>query len=164
MFKLYLILILTFLLSGCSGIGNTQEQKALAERYFRGIYGCDSTVVDDLAAVNITVSYPIFQKMFNKPAIRGRDSVRHFASHFCSRWNGAKIVFHEAVAESNKVVLVWSFKASNVGSIQPGAPPSGQEKSWGGITLIRFNKAGEIEAEIGEESEPGPIERIMQDH
>jgi hypothetical protein len=46
--------------------------------------------------------------------------------------------------------------------IQSGVPPTGQKKSWGGITLIRFNEAGKIEAEIGEESEPGSIERMIQ--
>ena len=164
MIKLFSIVMLMFLLNGCSRLGNKQELKTIAERYFCGIYGCDSTVVDDLAADNITISYPIFQKIFNKPAIRGRDAVKHFSSHFCSRWNEAKITFHETVAESSKVVLIWSFKARNVGALQPDVPPTGEVKSSGGITLIRFNKAGKIEAEIGEESEPGPIERIMQDH
>lgn len=164
MIKMYLIIILIFLLNSCNRSGNEQRYKTLAERYIRGIYGCDSTVVDELAADNITMSYPIFRKIFSKPAIKGRNAVKHFVSHFCSRWKEGKITFHEAVAESSKVVLVWSFKARNVGSLQPNVPPTGKEESWGGITLIRFNKAGKIEAEIGEESKPGPIERIMRDH
>jgi hypothetical protein len=37
---------------------------------------------------------------------------------------------------------------------------AGHEYSWGGITLFYFNDSDEIRAEIGEESSPGPIERL----
>ena len=148
------------LLSGCKATDNTQQQKTLAEKYFRGVYGSDSTVVDELCTDDIVVSYPIIQQLFNKPAIRGRDAVRHFASGFSNRWSDTKIKFHEAIAESNKVVLVWSFQGRNIGSPSPDVQPTEKVKSWGGITLIRFNKAGKIVAEIGEESEPGPFERL----
>ena len=158
--KYYMIAMLLVLLTGFCRFTNAQEQKKLAEEYIRGIYGCDSTVVDELAADNIAVSYPIFQKLFNTPAIRGREAVKHFVTHFCNKWKDRQITFHDVVAESSKVVLVWSFKARNAGSIQPDDSTTGQVESWGGITLIRFNKDGKIEAEIGEESHPGPIERI----
>ncbi len=160
MYKLSVIAALTALLIGCSQSGKTELQKILAEKYFRGIYGCDSSVVDNLASEDITVSYPIFQKIFNKSAIRGRVAVKRFVSHFCSVWTDARIKFHEAVAESDKVVLVWSFQARNVGSVQPGVQPRGEVERWGGITLVRFNDAGKIEAEIGEESNPGPVGRV----
>lgn len=164
MFRFYLIGMIMVLIIGCDQTGKIEQQKTIAEKYFRGIYGCDSTVVDELASDNITVSYPIFQKIFNKSAIRGKDAVRNLANRFCSRWSEPKVTFHEAVAESDKVMFVWSFKARNVGSIQPGVSPTGQEESWGGITFIRFNKDGKIEAEIGEESSPGPIGRITRDN
>jgi len=152
---------LIFMLIGCARPDNTQERKTAAERYFRGIYACDSTVVDELCADDIAVSYPVFEQLFNTSAIRGRDAVRHFASGFCSRWAEAKVTFHEAIAESNSVVLVWSFQGRNIGSARPDVQPSGKVESWGGITLIRFNKAGKIEAEVGEESGPGPFERMQ---
>ena len=37
---------------------------------------------------------------------------------------------------------------------------AGREYSWGGITLFHFNESGKIIAEIGEESSPGPFERL----
>ncbi|MGA8263291.1 MAG: nuclear transport factor 2 family protein [Ignavibacteriaceae bacterium] len=163
MSKLYLAALFLLLMNGCNGHQNGQEQKALAEQYIRGVYGCDSTVVDNLAADSIIISYPIFEKLFNTPAIRGKEAVRHFVSHFCSRWKEPKYTFHEAIAESGKVVLVWSFKARFVGSQQTDVPPTNQLQKWGGITLIRFNEAGKITAEIGEESDPGPFERVAQD-
>jgi hypothetical protein len=136
------------------------EHKALAERFFRGVYGCDPSVVDDLAGDDIVVSYPVFEKLFNTPAIRGREAVKEFAIGFCKRWTDAQIIIHETVAEEDRVILIWSFRARNVGSGQQGKPSTYQEHSWGGITLYRFDEFGKIVAEIGEESEPGPIERI----
>ncbi len=150
------------LLSACSNTtANTEaEYKARAERFFQGVYGCDPSVVDDLAGDDIVVSYPIFEKLFNAPAIRGREAVNNFATGFCSRWADAQITFHEAVAEGDRVVLVWSFRARDIGSAQQDVPPTNEEHSWGGITLFRFDGAGKIVAEIGEESEPGPVERL----
>jgi SnoaL-like domain len=164
MFRFYLIGMIMVLIIGCDQSGRREEQKALAEKYFRGIYGSDSTVVDELAADNIIISYPIFQKIFNKSVIKGKDAVRHFSNRFSNRWSEPKVTFHDVVAESDKVMLVWGFKARNVGSIQPGIAPSGKEESWGGITFIRFNRDGKVEAEIGEESSPGPIERLTNDN
>ena len=152
------------LLNVCSDTngGMRTERKALAERFFRGVYGCDPSVVDDLAADSIVVSYPIFERLYNTHAFRGREAVKNFATGFCSRWTDAQFTFHDAVADGDKVVLIWSFRARFLGSgtSQPGQPPVNKEQSWGGITLYRFDGAGKIVAEIGEESTPGPVERL----
>jgi ketosteroid isomerase-like protein len=128
---------------------------AVAKRYFRGVYGCDSAVVDDLASDDIVVSYPVFETLFGKPALRGREAVRAFAVRFCGKWGDPHIEFHEAVSEGDRVVLLWSFRARDTGSTPPG-----QEHRWGGLTLFRFDQAGKVEAEVGEESEPGPMGRL----
>jgi hypothetical protein len=49
-----------------------EERKTQAERFSRGIYGGDPSVVDDLAAKDLVASYPIFESLFGTPAIRGR--------------------------------------------------------------------------------------------
>jgi PBP1b-binding outer membrane lipoprotein LpoB len=58
------IAILLLLLIGCSSerVGTDSERKAVAERFFRGVYGGNPTVVDELAGPDIVVSYPIFQE------------------------------------------------------------------------------------------------------
>jgi hypothetical protein len=128
---------------------------AVAQRYFRGVYGCDPAVVDDLASDDIVVSYPVFETLFKKPALRGREAVRAFAVRFCEKWADPHIEFHEAVSEGDRVVLLWSFRARDTGSTPPG-----REHRWGGLTLLRFDQAGKVEAEVGEESEPGPMGRL----
>jgi len=136
------------------------ERKAQAERFFRGVYGCNPSVVDELAADSVEMSYPIFAELYNTPAFRGQEAVRGFAERFCSRWKEAQFTFHESLADGDNVVLVWSFRARFVGSESPGGPVSGEEQGWGGITLYQFDDSGKIAAEIGEESTPGPMARV----
>lgn len=152
--KLFYILSFLLLLNACNTTNNntTEEQKTIAQKFMKGVYGCDPSVVDELAADSILITYPIFVNIFGSPAIRGRDSVKNFVNHFCSKWKDPQFTFHETIAQENKVVIVWGFKARNVSS--------NKVQSWGGITLFRFNDDGKITAEIGEESSPGPIERL----
>lgn len=153
MLRSWLLSLVLCGLAGCNSpaVDSAADRKALAERFFRGVYGCEPTVVPELAADSVVVSYPIFEQLFNTAAIRGNEDVEQFATGFCSRWKEAEITVHEALAEGEQVVLVWSFRARNVAS--------GEVSGWGGISLFRFDSAGRIIAEIGEESEPGPIER-----
>jgi hypothetical protein len=148
---------------GQTGVDVISERKAVAERFLRGVYGGDPSVVDELAAEEIVVTYPIFAKLFDTPAIRGRAAVKKFATGFSSRWVDAQITIHESVAENDRVILIWDFRARNVGSAPEGTRPAGKEQSWGGITFYRFNEAGQIAEEIGEESEPGPFGRLAAD-
>lgn len=134
--------------------------KTAAERFMRGVYGNDPSVVDELATADIIISYPVFQNVFGTPAIRGREAAKKFVERFASKWADGRITIDEAVSEGNSVVLIWSFRARNVGSLGPDAPPTNEEHSWGGITLYRFNEAGKITEETGEESAPGPIQRL----
>jgi len=151
------LLILTVcLLLACKGTpgSSVADHKALAERFFRGVYGCEPSVVAELGTENVFITYPIIEELFGTPALRGRDKVEQFATGFCNRWKDAEVTIHEAVAEGDRVVLVWEFAARNVAS--------GERRSWGGISLFRFDSAGRIVAEIGEESEPGPIGRLAR--
>ena len=139
---------------------NTKIYVAQAQAWLRGVYGLDPAVVDELGADDVIVSYPIFEKIFGHSVIKGQDAVRRFAVGFGQRWAEPEVTFHTTIAQDDQVVLVWSFKARNVGSAQADVQASNELHEWGGITLIRFNDAGKIVAEIGEESEPGPMGRL----
>lgn len=139
-------------------VNSTAQKAAAAERFFRGVYGGDPSVVDQLAADDIVVSYPIFKELFGSFKIEGRDNVRDFAVGFNKRWADTEILVHESLVDGNRVVLLWSFK----GRMVTGDDPVSTEayRSWGGISFFRFNGEGRIVLETGEESEPGPIERL----
>lgn len=138
------------------------EHKLTAERFIRGLYAGDLSVIDELAGDSIVISYPIFQKVFNAPAIRGHAAAKKFSTGFASRWADPIITIHDTIAEGQDVVLVWSFSARHVGTTEAGQQPSNEIESWGGMTLFRFDADGKIVAEIGEESAPGPMERVRQ--
>jgi hypothetical protein len=147
----------------CSNIVDMDETtlKDRAERYFRGIYGSDPSVVEELAAPEVFISYPVFTRLFNTPVLRGREAARNFAIRFGRRWSEPEIAFHEALQEENSVVLVWSFQALRTPIDLEDQTNAGRLHSWGGITLLRFDETGRITAEIGEESAPGPFIRIQ---
>ncbi len=161
MYKSIWLLLLLCLLISCKSNDDykKREYKSIAEKFIRGEYCCNPNVVDELGADSIFVTYPIFQKLFGKSAIRGKESARSFAETFCKRWAEAQITIHNAVAEGNEVVLVWSFSARNIGSSLLDIEPDSLIHSWGGITLFLFNKDDKIIAEIGEERTPGPFAR-----
>jgi predicted ester cyclase len=137
------------------------DRKDKAERFMRAVYGGDAGVVDELAADDIALSYPVFESVFNTPTLRGKKAVRAFAERFVTKWADGKLTIHASVEEGDRVVLLWSFRARQVGALANGAPPTGKESRWGGITLYRFDQAGKIIEELGEESAPGPFARLL---
>ncbi len=143
------------------GAGLASERVQLAQRYFRGVYGGDPSVVDELAAEDIVVSYPIFVDVLGTSAIRGREPLKGFITSFSQRWADPEVEFHEAVSDGSRVVLVWSFSARSVAAGSSGEAPTNEAHRWGGITLLRFDGEGKIAAEIGEESTPGPFGRLQ---
>ena len=165
MHKYLLITILLFLLVSCNSNKSSEakDYKARAERFFREEYGINPSVVDELAAEDIVVSYPSYKRFFGTSNIRGRKAVKKLSTGFSSRWKETQITFNESIAEGNAVALVWSFKGRNVGSPLPDMKPTNKIESWGGITIYRFNKDGKIKAEYGLENEPGPIELMQID-
>lgn len=160
--KVIAILSALVVLSGCatSNESRAADRKAQVERFMRGVYGCNPSVVDTLAADSVVLSYPIFEQLFHTPALRGRQAVRKYAEGFCSRWKDTRLTVDESLADGDDVAVVWSFRGRMVSPDSAGGPAPGEEQAWGGITLYRFDDSGKIAAEIGEESTPGPMARV----
>jgi len=135
-----------------SGRQSNEKHKEIAELYFRSLYSGNTDELDDIVARDVVSTYPIFEEILGKAAIRGGDSLKAFSKGFAQSWTEPEFTFNESVAEGDAVVLVWSFKAIST--------ESGQETGWGGITLIRFDDSGKVILEVGEESEPGPSGRL----
>ena len=133
-----------------------------AIRYFRGVYSGDTSVVERFAAEDVAMTYPIFARIFDTPVLRGQSAVREFVSGFAQRWIESHLEIHEIVAGENTVVLVWSFRARRASDGTSASPEARTPQSWGGITLLRFDESGRIIAEVGEESEPGPMARLSE--
>lgn len=140
----------------------TSDRVVLAQRYFQAVWGGDPSALDELASPDIVISYPLFADLLGTPAIQGRESAKAFVTRFSQRWTNPKVEFHESVSDGDRVVLVWSFAAVSATSGEPDAAGAAEEHAWGGITLIRFDGQGQVNAEIGEESTPGPMGRLRE--
>ena len=152
------VLIVASLTPVVSASSETAARRvSAAQRFFRGVYGCDASVVRDVASSDVIVSYPVFEKLFGKSAFRGVEAVESFAQGFCERWASAEFTFHESLTNEQNVVLIWSFSAQRTAD-----PAQTSRTSWGGISLFRFNDNGQITAEVGEESTPGPMARLKE--
>ncbi|MEJ2679771.1 MAG: nuclear transport factor 2 family protein [Gemmatimonadota bacterium] len=81
------------------------DRKGQVERFMRGVYGCNPSVVDELAADSVVLSYPIFETLYHTPALRGRQAVREFAEGFCSRWKDTRLTVDESLADGDDVVV-----------------------------------------------------------
>jgi len=136
------------------------RNKAVAERFFRGVYEGDGRVVDELAAEEIVASYPIFSEIFGDPVVRGKAAYRAHAENFAKTWTGGSVTIHESIAEGDRIVLVWSFSGRRVDDGDAGGTP--RYASWGGITMLRVDSNQQVLEEIGEESDPGPVGRLLQ--
>jgi len=135
------------------------KYKMRAEQFLRGVYGGDPSVVDNLAAEEMVISYPVFKKIYGTYSICGREAVKKFAIQFAKRFTEGQVTLHELIAERNCVIIVWSFCARDTASAGQNSG-SNDFQSWGGITLYRFDDSGKIVLEVGEESEPGPFGRL----
>lgn len=133
------------------------EQIAVAKRFFHGVYSSDSSVIDEFAAANITISYPAFEKLFGKPALQGQEDVKGLVTWFEKWWTVTKIDFPEAMSEGNKVFIKWRLIADYAGPVREDQKHIDPAHIWEGIALFRFDENGKISEETGFESEPLPL-------
>ncbi|MGB0714903.1 MAG: nuclear transport factor 2 family protein [Phycisphaerae bacterium] len=168
--RYFLVAILPMLVTfGCGPPKHrvTRQSATIAEQYFRAVYSGDVELVEELTADDVVVSYPVFQRVFNKPALEGRQDVAAFSRRFSSRWADREITIHDTLTDGDDVAIIWSFRArpTDTDGLQSGGSPYDDDKGlrdWGGISIVRLNSAGKIVAEFGEESEPGPMGRMDQ--
>jgi len=140
----------------------TELKKEHAKQFFRNVYAGDSSVLEELIDDNFVSTYPAYKELFNKPGFKGKKEFIDFSNGFKQRWKEGEIVFHEIIAEDNRVVLLWSFSAKRTSSTNPMDVNAAQKFTWGGITMIYFNQSGKIIAEVGLENDPGPYELLRQ--
>jgi len=156
-----LVLVLVALAPGFAQDSTTERQVASdttdgivarAQKYFRGIYvSGDPAIIDELASNNIAISYPIFEQIYGKFTLRGKDDAKQLCANFTRKFEDRKITFLEVIADDDKVVLVWCFEGRwvSTGDDRPSGPVQ-----WAGISVFRVNEDGKIDKEYGLETDP----------
>ncbi|UCH59041.1 MAG: nuclear transport factor 2 family protein [Anaerolineales bacterium] len=79
--------------------------KELASQFFKGVHEGNPSIVEELVAEDSIATYPVFMRLFNLPALRGRKAYMDHAINFSSTWKNSKVTIHEIVAEGQKVSL-----------------------------------------------------------
>lgn len=160
--KLLLCIVALTGVSACASVEPVRdiERGQRASDFLRGVYGGDTAVVDNYAAPDIVLSYPVFEKIFGAPQLQGRDAVKKFIKGFSKRWVDATVTVRKTLIDGDSVVLIWEFRARRADVIISDEVSSDGVSAWGGITYYRFDADGRIVEEIGEESTPGPAARV----
>jgi len=138
--------------------GDAEPQSDLpgtAESFFAAVYGCAPERIPDLAAPEVSISYPIFSTLYGTPVIRGVQAITEFSRNFCRRWSDGVLSVEERIVQDGRAALVWSFTATD----RLVSDSSEARQSWGGISVFRFDEDGRVVEEFGEESDPGPTAR-----
>ena len=112
------------------------ENKALARRFIQVWAPGNLSVLDELAAPDITVIYPVLGE-----PVRGAAAFKQLLAHFHAACPDVEISVQEQIAEGDKVVTRWSVCGTHRGELL-GVPPTGRPLSWTRITIHAWSAAG----------------------
>jgi len=130
-----------------------EENKDIARRFVRVWDTDDISVLDELAAADIRVSYPILPG-----PIRGVGAFKEVLAGVRAALPDIAIEIEEVIAEGEFVVAPWTMSGTHLGELM-GIPPTGKRVAWHGITIYRI-KDGKVIDERGEEDGLGLLRQI----
>jgi steroid delta-isomerase-like uncharacterized protein len=130
-----------------------EENKAVVRRFIRVWDTDDPKILDELAAPDILVSYPIL------PApVRGAAAFKNVLAGVRAALPDIKIEIGNLIAEGDSVVAPWTISGTHLGDLM-GIPPSGKRVAWNGISIYRIED-GKVVDEHGEEDGLGLLRQI----
>ena len=122
---------------------SAEENKVIARRFIQ-VWGQGSLdTLDELAASNFSVYYPVL----NEP-IYGPEAFKQHLMRARSAVPDATIESLDEIAEGDKVVVRWTVHGTHQG-VFLGIPPTGQQLTWTGMTIYRIAD-GKVVEERGE--------------
>ena len=132
---------------------STQDNKAIARR-FAQVWGKGNlNTVDELAAPNLSVSYPLLPE-----TVHGPEAFKQILMMVHSGLPDADASIEDEIAEGDKVVVRWRMRGTHTGELM-GIAPTGKPVTWTGITIYRLAD-GKIVEEKGEEDSLGLMQQL----
>lgn len=120
----------------------TKENKAIVSRFAQvWAAGC-LDIVDELAAPDIVVSYPIPPE-----PIRGAEAFKDFLTEVIAGLPDATVTVDDMIAEGDRVACRWTMRGTHKGPLF-GFPPSGRSVQVSGFTFYRI-AGGKVIEEMG---------------
>jgi steroid delta-isomerase-like uncharacterized protein len=120
----------------------TTENKAIAHRFAQVWAAGGLHIVDELAAPDITVTYP----MPPEP-IRGAEAFKAFLAGVIAGLPDATVTVDESIAEDDKVACRWTMRGTHTGPFF-GFPATNKVIQISGFTFYRI-AGGKVIEETG---------------
>lgn len=132
---------------------STEDNKRIARRFLQVWGQASLETVDELAAPDLSVFYPLMNAPIEGPAA----FKQHMARVHTAVPDGAMDI-EEEIAERDKVVVRWRFRGTHQGEYL-GRPPTGKQVTWTGITIYRIVD-GKVVEERGEEDTLALVQQL----
>lgn len=130
-----------------------EQNEAIARRFIQ-VWGVGNLeMVDELAAPDISVSYPLLGD-----TLHGREAFKQTLLAVNTNFPITEVVCEEVFAQGDKVLLRWSVRATHTG-VFLGIPPTGKQVVWTGITVYHI-VGGKVVEERGESNTLGVLQQI----
>ena len=121
---------------------STKDNKAIAHRFAQVWSAGCLHIVDELAAPDIVVSYP----MPPEP-IRGTEAFKVFLTELIAGLPDVKVTVDDTIAEGDQVACRWTWRGTHEGPLF-GFPPTGKPVQISGFTFYRI-AGGKVVEETG---------------
>ena len=132
---------------------STRDNKAIAHRFAQvWAAGC-LHIVDELAAPDIVVSYPIPPE-----PIRGAEAFKAFLTELIAGLPDITVTVDDTIAEGDKVACRWTWNGTHDGPLF-GFPPTGKPVQISGFTFYRIAD-GKVVEETGIGNTLGLMQQI----
>ncbi len=130
-----------------------EENKDIARRFLQVWGQASLATVDELAAADLVVSYPLFGGPSLGPEAFKQHLIRaHQAVPDC------EMDILEEIAEGDRVAVRWRTRGTHRG-VFLGIPPTGKPLTWTGMTMYRIAD-GKVLEERGEEDALGLMQQL----
>lgn len=130
---------------------STEDNKEIARRFAQVWAAGGLHIVDELAAPDIVVSYPIPPE-----PVHGRKAFKAFLTELLEGLPDAAVTVDDMIAEGDKVACRWTLRGTHDGPLF-GFPPSGRSVQVSGFTFYRI-----ADGRVVEETGMGNTLRLMQ--
>jgi steroid delta-isomerase-like uncharacterized protein len=118
---------------------STEENKALVRRLYEEIFNEKKlTAIDDYFAPNV------IDDSLPPGAPDGIEGVRQTMTMFLMAFPDLRLTIEEMIAEGDKVVTRWTFRATHQGA-SLGMPATGKHVTMPGMSLVRLEGGKSVE-------------------
>jgi steroid delta-isomerase-like uncharacterized protein len=131
----------------------TDENKEIARRFAQVWNKGGTEIIDELAAPDLVVSYPLLPE-----DLHGPEAFKQCIVALYNAFPDLGLRIDDLIAEGDKVAGRWTIWGTHQGDL-PGLPATGKRAEWTGITIYRIVD-GKVVEERGEEDALGALQQL----